>query len=61
MNNITSIITWNNCWYGIKKLKRCKKYYKSYNCRFDNTCGGTEEITSDEYNRIAEKYSKIFH
>jgi hypothetical protein len=60
MRNITSIISWNGCWYGIRKLKTKEKYYKSHNVRFDDTCGGTEEITSEEYQVAAEKYAAIF-
>ena len=54
------VIIWGNCWYGHKKRYGKIHYFKSYNCRFDNTCGGTEEILEYEFYEIAEKYAKIF-
>lgn len=54
------IITFNGCWYGRKTKYNKEHYYKSHNCRFDNTCGGTEEITAEEFYNVAEKYAKIF-
>lgn len=57
---LNGIITWNGWYYGFKQLKRGKKCYRSKNSRFDDTCGGTEECTAEEYDRVAEKYYKIF-
>lgn len=54
------IVTWNGFWYGMKTRYGKVHYYKSHNCRFDNTCGGTEEISVKEYNEVAEKYAKVF-
>lgn len=54
------VITWGGCWYGHKKRYGKTHYFKSYNCRFDNTCGGTEEIMANEFYEIAEKYAKLF-
>lgn len=58
---ISNIISWNGWFYGIKRNKKSEKYYKSRNVRFDDTCGGTEEITEGEYHNVAEKYTKIFN
>ena len=58
---VENIITWNGKFYGIYKTKKFTKYYRSDNCRFDNTYGTTEEIDLDEYHKIAVKYAKIFN
>lgn len=60
---IKGIITWNGYFYGYVrrkvKMNHFNKYYRSKNCRFDDTCGGTEEITSDEYTDAAKKYAEV--
>ena len=58
--NIVNIITWNNKFYGVHETKKFTRYYKSDNCRFDNTYGITEEISLEEYNEVAVKYADIF-
>lgn len=58
---VESIISWNGCFYGIKRNKKSEKYYKSHNVRFDDTCGGTEKITAEEYFSAAKKYAEIFN
>jgi len=58
--DLDDIITWNNHYYGIKRTKRGERYFKSETERFDDSFGGTEEISADEYQRIAEKYAKMF-
>ena len=57
---VENIVSWNRCWYGIRKNKKTLKYYKSHNVSFDNTCGGTEEIMEDEYYKAAKKYAEVF-
>lgn len=57
---INGFISWNGWYYGYIKLKRENKYYRSKNVRFDDTCGGTEECTEEQYHEAAEKYAKIF-
>ena len=59
--NIKGVITWNGFYYGFVKHKRNNKYFKSHTARFDESMGGTEEITFDEYHEVAEKYAKIFN
>ena len=34
-------------------------YYKSKNVIFDDTCGGTEECTEEEYLNAAKKYIEV--
>ena len=58
--NLKGHFTWNGWNYAYKELKRGNKYYKSKNVRFDDTCGGTEECSCEEYHEMAEKYYKIF-
>ena len=52
--------TLNGLWYG--RITRCgrARYLKSHNCRYDNTCGGTEEISAEEFHAAAEKHAAIF-
>ena len=57
--NLKGHFTWNGWNYAYKELKSGNKYYKSKNVRFDDTCGGTEECSSEEYFEIAEKYYNI--
>ena len=59
IKNISDEFTWNGCWYGQVRSTK-PKYYRSHNVRFDDTCGGTEEITEDEYHEVAVKYAKVF-
>ena len=54
------VITWNGFFYGYSETESGIKYYKSHTCRFDDTMGGTEEITQEEYIDIVIKYAKIF-
>lgn len=56
---LTGFISWNGYFYGIKKNKTNQKYYKSKNVRFDDTCGGTEECTEEEYLNAANKYIEV--
>ena len=58
--DLDNIISWNHYFYGIKRTKRGEKYYKSKSVRFDDTFGGTEEISADEYQTVAEKYARMF-
>ena len=58
--NLDNIISWNHYFYGIKRTKHGEKYYKSKSVRFDDTFGGTEEISADEYQEAAEKYAEVF-
>ena len=58
--NMKGQFSWGNWFYGYIELKKGNKYYKSKNVRFDDTCGGTEECSSEEYYEMAEKYAKIF-
>lgn len=57
---LKGLISWNGWYYGYKQLKHKNKYYRSRNVKFDDTCGGTEECSSEEYFDVAEKYAKIF-
>lgn len=57
---IKGFISWNGWYYGYKQLKRGNKYYRSKNVKFDDTCGGTEECTKEQYFEAAVKYAKIF-
>lgn len=57
---LNGLISWNGYYYGYKRMKRKNKYYKSKNVRFDDTCGGTEECSEEEYNEAACKYAEIF-
>ena len=54
------IITWNGMWYGRTIRYGKERYFKSCSCRFDDTCGGTKEISGDEFLAVAQRYSKIF-
>ena len=58
--NEKSVFTWNGFYYGSKKIRNNIRYFKSHSVRFDNSCGGTEEITVDEYTEAAEKYARVF-
>lgn len=58
--NVKGQFSWGSWFYGYIELKKENKYYKSKNVRFDDTCGGTEECSSEEYYEMAEKYAKIF-
>lgn len=55
---LTGFVSWNGYFYVIKKNNTNQKYYKSKNVRFDDTCGGTEECTEEEYLNAANKYFK---
>ena len=55
---IKGIFNWGSFFYGYREYKRGNKYYRSHNARYDDTCGGTEEITSDEYSRVAIERAK---
>lgn len=57
---LKGFISWNGWYYGYKQLKNKNKYYRSRNVRFDDTCGGTEECSAEQYFEVAEKYAKIF-
>jgi hypothetical protein len=57
--NLKGHISWNGWNYAYREMKSGNKYYKSKNVRFDDTCGGTEECSSEEYFEAAEKYAKI--
>ena len=59
ITKLTGIVTWNNSWYGYVP-GRVNRYYKSHTARFDDSMGGTEEISSAEYYTVAEKYAKVF-
>ena len=56
---LEGIFSWNGYNYGYKQLKHGNKYYRSKNVRFDDTCGGTEECTMEEYFEAAENRAKI--
>ena len=53
--------TLNGYWYGMATRYNKQKFYKSHNCRFDNTCGGTEEISAGEFLIAAKTNAKIFN
>lgn len=60
--NIDSIIPWNGYFYGIqrsKKLGKPDKYFRAKSVRFDDTFGGTEEITPEEYSIAAKEYHNV--
>ena len=57
--NLDGVVSWNGYYYGAKRTKDGTKYYKAHTSRFDDTFGGTEEITYDEYDEAVEKYSRI--
>ena len=58
--NLDNVITWNNYYYGIQRTKRGERYFKSETSRFDDSFGGTKEISADEYQAVAEKHAKMF-
>ena len=58
--DIYNTFSWNGRWYGMVYRYGKKRYLKSCNVRFDNTCGGTEEITLDEFISVAKKYAEVF-
>ncbi len=58
--NLDNIISWNGYFYGIKRTKSGERYFKSKTVRFDDTFGGTEEVSADEYQEVAEKYARVF-
>lgn len=58
--DLDNVISWNGYFYGIKRTKRGEKYYKCKSPRFDDSFGGTEEVSADEYQTVAEKYAKMF-
>ena len=53
--------TLNGYWYGKATRYGKTRYFKSKNCRFDNTCGGTEEISDTEYHEAASVNAEIFN
>lgn len=57
---IQGVLPYNGWHYGYKQLKRGIKYYRSKNVRFDDSCGGTEECSEEEYHKAAKEYGKIF-
>ena len=60
-NRVRGVISWNNYFYGFVPYKSGTKYYKSRTVRFDDSMGGTEEVSVDEYNKYAEKFAKVIH
>lgn len=58
-DQLEGIISWNGYYYAYRRLKRGTKYYKSKTARFDDSMGGVEEISSDEYQEYADKYAKV--
>ena len=58
--NLKGIFNWDGYYYGFKQLKRGNKYYKSKNARFDDTCGGTEECSREEFHQAACEYADVF-
>lgn len=56
---IQGFVSWNGWFYAYKQLKHNCKYYRSKNVRFDDTCGGTEECTAEEYQKAAENYARV--
>ncbi len=56
----SSVFSWDGYHFGKKSFRGKPYYFKSKNVRFDNTCGGTEEISYDEYLHFAEKYANVF-
>lgn len=63
--NLRGVFTWGDYNYGYKTLKRknihYNVYYKSKNARFDDTCGGTEECSEEEYHQAASKRASILY
>lgn len=56
----SSVFSWNGYFFGKKNFRGKPYYFKSKNVRFDDTCGGTAEISSNEYQQFAEKYANVF-
>lgn len=56
--DLEGVVSWNGYFYGFKPGKH-QKYYKSKTVRFDDTFGGTEEISSEEYDEVAQKYARV--
>ena len=55
------IFPWNGYFYATRKGKNGNpdRYFKAKSVRFDDTFGGTEEITLDEYTEAAKKYHDV--
>lgn len=56
--------SFNGMYYGSKSVRTRngskEKFYKSHNVRFDDTCGGTEECSAEEFFEVAEEHKKLF-
>lgn len=59
-DKIKGCVSWNGFFYGYVPYKRGTRYFKSHTARFDESMGGTDEITFDEYHEAAEKYARVF-
>ena len=59
-DKVRGVISWNNSYFGYIPFKRGNRYYRSNTVRFDDSMGGTEEISEDEYYKFFDKYNKVF-
>ena len=60
MKRAEGIISWGGKFYCFIEYKRGTRFFESNNVRFDDTCGGTLEVSRDYYDKQARKYYDVF-
>ena len=56
-NQLKGVINWGHAFYAYRPYRNTQKYYKSGSIRFDETFGGTFEISQEEYMEVAQKHA----
>lgn len=61
LGGLDGFVLWNGFNYARQRGKGSHpdRYFKSRTVRFDDSMGGTEEISSEEYFEVAEKYARV--
>ena len=63
INGLDGFVSWNGYNYGRLRGKGAQpdRYFKSKTVRFDDSMGGTEEVSEDEYFEVADKYAEVMN
>ena len=61
LGRLDGFVSWNGYNYGRLRGKGTQpdRYFKSKTVRFDDSMGGTEEVSEDEYFEAARKYAGV--
>ena len=59
--DLNYVVSWDGYYYGVRRFRGKTRFYKSKTPRFDNTFGGTYEISQSEYADAVNNYQRVFH